>query len=98
MQYFQRIRVDIGCEILTFAVVVRVSPIKQAVVQPHLSIQRLCRRDPMDRGLYLASIRSIAAPRRRIIVTAQFDDVSLRILDNFLALDEKSVAQTDFAP
>ena len=67
---------------------------KEAVIEPHLGIERVASADPVDRGLDLASVGRIrTAAGLGIVGATDLDDFSGRILHHLLAADEVARAQ-----
>ena len=65
--------------------------LEEVVIQPYLGLHRVCCGHPVQCGFDLAAVGSIAAARCGIVAAAQFDHVSLVILDDVGAGDEVRV-------
>src|SRR5262249_52329215 len=75
----------------------RVGARKQLVVEPNFRWHRVRGRYPMERGLYLATVRGVAAAGLGIIAAAELDHVAGAILQHLTAGDEIGVAQSNLA-
>src|SRR5712691_486522 len=81
----KRFGIQIGKKI---AALLRVLAAEEPVVEPHLAIDGMCCRDPVQGRLGLPSVGSVAAAGRWIVGRAKLDDIAVAILRHAAALDE----------
>src|SRR5690606_18949670 len=77
------------------AVLRRILGGEEAVVEADLRRQGVLGSHPMQRSANLASVRGVAALRRRVPRAAQLDDLAGLVLDDVRARDEARVAQAN---
>src|SRR5262245_24303218 len=94
-QHVERVWIQIGPIVVGRAGVLAG---EQSIVAAHLCIDRVRRRDPVERGFHLAAVGRVAAARGGIVRAAQLDDRAGGILYHSRARDEVRAAQPHLAP
>ena len=99
LQGLQRVGPEVLGEILALGHVFGVLHREELVVEPHLGVERMVRRHPVDGGLHLAPVGRVAAAGGGIVGGPHLDDLTgRRIFDHAGAGDEVGVAQPHLHP
>ena len=96
LQDLERLGIEVDLVVDPLGNIVKVADREQSFVEPDLGVDGVGRRHPVEGRLDLAAVRSVAAPRGRVVAAAELDDLARgRVLDDLLALDKVGVAEAD---
>src|SRR5262249_21858344 len=94
LEPLERSRVEIRFPVAVLGIAARARNAEEMIVEPHLGLDRVRGRHPVDGPLHPAPVRRVAASRRRIVDAAHFDYLSRSlVLDRVHAAHEIRVAQ-----